>query len=259
MPRNRKQAESERQLELALTRGARPGDRGSMPLPRVRRSARARRLQIKVSPWKGIEVVVPMRCSQREADAFIADHEGWMEQAWQKLLLEYPEAGGWELPRSIHLPILERSWDVQLDPEASRFSARRDTLLLAGETSSAEHALRLQQWLRQQAGKALPQRMQRWIELTGLQPSGITIRGQSTRWGSCSSKGKLSLNFRLLFLAPELVDCLLLHELCHLKYMSHGKRFWGLMERYMPDVRRRDRELGAAWRDIPAWAQVTAS
>lgn len=227
-----------------------------MPDPVVRRSPRAKRLQVKVSPWKGIEVIVPMRCSQREADAFIDSHQDWMTKAWAKLLKEYPEAAGWELPQSIRLPILEREWQVQLDPEAARFRGGRETLTLAGDASSAEHALRLQQWLRSQAGKALPQRLMPWIERTGLEPAKISIRGQATRWGSCSSQGTMSLNFRLMFLDAALVDCLLLHELCHLKYMNHGRNFWRLMEHHMPDVRARDRALGAAWRDVPAWAQV---
>lgn len=227
-----------------------------IPVPSIRRSPRARRLQIKVSPWKGIEVILPMRCSQREADAFIAGHQDWMHKAWTKLLKEYPEAAGWELPQRIHLPILEREWQVRIDPEATRFRTGRDTLTLAGSRSSAEHALRLQQWLRLQAAKALPHRLKPWMERTGLEPAKISIRGQATRWGSCSSQGTLSLNFRLMFLEPALVDCLLLHELCHLKYMNHGQRFWGLMQKHMPDARERDRALGVAWREVPAWALV---
>ena len=240
---------------MALVRRDLATERG-MPDPRVRRSPRAKRLQVKVSPWKGIEVVVPMRCSQRDADAFIESHRDWMHRAWSKLVKEYPEAAGWELPQHIHLPVIDRWWEVRLDPLGKRFRAGRDNLVLAGDVSSAEHALRLQQWVRLQAGRILPQRLAPWIERTGLEPSGISIRSQATRWGSCSSKGTLSLNFRLMFLDAALVDCLLLHELCHLRYMNHGKRFWGLMEKHMPDVRERDRALGAAWRDVPAWAQV---
>ena len=197
-----------------------------------------------------------MRCSQREADAFIDSHRDWMRKAWSKLVKEYPEAAGWELPQHIHLPVLDRWWEIRLDPLGKRFRAGREVITLAGNASSAEHALRLQQWVRLQASRILPQRLAPWIERTGLSPAKVSIRGQATRWGSCSTQGTLSLNFRLMFLDAELVDCLLLHELCHLKHMNHGKRFWGLMERHMPDVRERDRALGAAWRDVPAWAQV---
>jgi hypothetical protein len=244
-----------RQLELTLARRE-PAVETVTPEPILRRSPRAKRLQIKVSPWKGIEVILPQRCSQRTADRFVDEHREWMAKAWRKLLQDYPEAGQWELPQSIELPLLERQWQVQLDPLASRFRAGRNHIVLAGNPSPTEHAVRLQQWVRLQAGKALPKRLQPWIEQTGLQPSKISIRGQATRWGSCSSQGTLSLNFRLMFLAPELVDCLLLHELCHLVHMNHGKRFHALMQKHMPDARERDRALGEAWRDVPAWAQV---
>lgn len=243
------------QLELPLAKSA--VQHGiNQPAINVRVSARARHLQIKVSPWKGVDVIVPRRRSQKEVAQFLASHREWIDRAWAKLLQEYPKAGQLRLPERVVLDASGECWRVSA--EGTRYSLRKReqrVCIPAGLTVN-EQALALQKLVRDRAAEWLPQRMQRWIERTGLEPAKLAIRGQQSRWGSCSSKGTISLNFRLMFLEPHVVDCLLLHELCHLKHPNHGKRFWALNAKFMPDVRERDRELGDSWKRVPAWALV---
>ncbi len=225
------------------------------PPVRLRSSARAKHLQIKVSPLHGVEVIVPRRRSPRDVERFLVSHRGWISDAWQRLLKEYPDAGAVRLPERIVIPLLDGSWKVRY-AERGRLQERADEIVVphAGDVNAT--ALKLQEWLKKKARESLPARLARWSERTGLAPDNIVIRGQATRWGSCSTRGTVSLNFRLLFLEKPQIDCLLLHELCHLKVMNHGKRFWALMEKHMPGARERDRVLGEGWKEVPPWALI---
>lgn len=92
----------------------------------------------------------------------------------------------------------------------------------------------------------LTQRMRFWIQHTGMRPRSLAIRGQNTRWGSCTSRGAISLNWKLLATPPEIIDYVIVHELAHLQHMNHSPRFWHAVERWLPnyrDLRRRLKEM----------------
>lgn len=83
--------------------------------------------------------------------------------------------------------------------------------------------------------KVIPERAAHYASYVGMPYGRITIRNQRTRWGSCSSKGNLSFNCLLMLAPPEVVDYVVVHELCHLKEMNHSKAFWSLVERILPN------------------------
>ena len=93
----------------------------------------------------------------------------------------------------------------------------------------------LEGWYRREAAGHLPQRLGELAGKLGVTPGRISIRSQKTRWGSCSDRGTISLNWRLMLVSSELVDYILVHELCHLRHMDHSAKFWELVGGLIPD------------------------
>ena len=84
----------------------------------------------------------------------------------------------------------------------------------------------------------------------------MQVRGQRSVWGSYSSTGTLSLNYKILFLPPELADYVMLHELAHTGVLDHSPAFWSLLETYYPGARQADQRLSNAVRDVPPWLEL---
>lgn len=91
--------------------------------------------------------------------------------------------------------------------------------------------------LKARAKQYIPQRVEYWAEIIGVKYNSVSIRAQKTRWGSCSSKGNLNFNCLLMLTDTEAVDYVIIHELCHIKELNHSKRFWSLVETYMPNYK----------------------
>ena len=106
-------------------------------------------------------------------------------------------------------------------------------------------------WYRRQAWLYLPLRLRQLAQQVGLGPSRITVRSQKTRWGSCSTRGTISLNWRLMMIPSTLVDYVLTHELCHLQHLDHSARFWALLGKLIPDYRERRSALRKASSSLP--------
>jgi predicted metal-dependent hydrolase len=89
-------------------------------------------------------------------------------------------------------------------------------------------------WLKKQAHHTFPIKMGKWSEITGLFPYKVRIKDQRTRWGSCSSKNNINLNWRLIMAPEDVLDYVIVHELCHLAVPNHSKSFWALVAKYLP-------------------------
>ena len=97
--------------------------------------------------------------------------------------------------------------------------------------------------LYERAKKIIPERVNYYAPKIGVTYGRITVRCQKTRWGSCSSKGNLNFNCLLALLPPEIIDSVVVHELCHRKQMNHSPRFYAEIERVFPEYKRCDRWL----------------
>lgn len=233
---------------------------GEVPDFLVRESGRAKRLSIKVFPRGRVEVVVPRRARPRDVQAFVEEHRDWIEKTRAAYAAEHPPEPV-RLPTRIVLPAIESQYGVIYEPRDSvtgvRFRETGSIVRLSGRTGDLpDCTAALRRWLAGVARRHFEPRLAELSVATGNRFSRMHVRGQKTCWGSHSSSGTISINYCLLFLAPELVRYLMIHELCHAKHMNHSRRFWNHVARFEPDYRRLDRELSEAWKAIPAWVGI---
>lgn len=113
----------------------------------------------------------------------------------------------------------------------------KDTLIAAVPAKETDIGPLLTAWYRKEAKNIISIRARKYAQNMGQTFGEIHIRDQKSRWGSCSSAGNLNFNWRLVMTPEWIMDYVIVHELCHLTHMDHSARFWGLVERYMPDYR----------------------
>lgn len=100
--------------------------------------------------------------------------------------------------------------------------------------NSEELFYMLKKYYKSEAEVYLKNRLEYWSDVTGLRPCKLVFRSNQTRWGSCSSRGHISLNWKLVCQSRALIDYVIIHELCHLQHLNHSSDFWNLVETYFP-------------------------
>jgi predicted metal-dependent hydrolase len=202
---------------------------------RVRRSPRARRVRVSVDGSGEVEVVLPKRAPERAAAQAVRELGPWIERRRRTLARAAAEIAR---PEGT-VPFLGQDLRLVPQPGRERVHRRGDELLVPKRDAAAA----IERWYRRQARAEIAPRLDAAVARAGTRYSGLTIRGQKTRWASCSSTGHMSFNWRLL-LAPEAVlDYVVEHEVCHLERMDHSPRFWALLESRVPDWRAHARWL----------------
>lgn len=203
---------------------------GDLPYT-VRRSQRARRVNVNVDPVSGeVEVVLPARASERAAASAVSELRSWIDKQVDKARLVRERVDS----RGTTLPYLEET--LVLVPEAGRTRVHRkdDRLLVPAIDASPA----IERYYRRMAKIEIEPRLDAAVKALGTTYKSVRIAGQRTRWGSCTSAGVMSFNWRLL-LAPEYVlDYVVWHEACHLLVLDHSPRYWALLESHVPDYRK---------------------
>jgi len=196
----------------------------------VRRSERARRIRVVVDAHRGVEVVLPRRAAHREAAAAVRELRPWIDRRLREASRQRAQVAA----RGDAVPYLGGELTLVGERGRKRVVQRDHTLLVPDdETQSAA----LERWYRLRAREELAVRVPAAAAALGVDYTTVTVRGQRTRWGSCSRSGALSFNWRLM-LAPEAVlDYVVWHEVCHLAVHDHSARFWALVARHCPDYR----------------------
>ncbi len=216
----------------------------SIYLVRVRRHRQARRYTLRIhAATREVVLTMPPRGSVKEAKAFAQKHGGWIAARLNRLPAATPFVDGTMVPlrgadhRIVHRPGSRGTVWHEAEPDGAQF------LCVAGKAPHVNR--RVSDFLRREALRDLEAASQRAAQQLGVAIKRVTVRDQSSRWGSCSSTGVLSYSWRLILAPPFVLDYLAVHEVAHLVEMNHSPRFWRLVHGLCPDAAR-----AKAWLDV---------
>jgi len=192
-----------------------------------RRSARARRVSLRIDPREGsVIVTLPPKAAQATGRALLMDHAGWVAERLARLPTPIVLADGAEVPLDGQLLVVEHR------PDGRGTRLVGGTLVVAGEAAFLPR--RVLDFLRTEARRRLAAAAVAKAEGAGLQVRRVVVKDTRTRWGSCTADGTLMFSWRLVMAPPEVQDYVVAHEVAHLRHMDHGTRFWALVQTLTP-------------------------
>jgi predicted metal-dependent hydrolase len=218
-------------------------DRAIYPV-RMRRHRQARRYTLRIDAVsREVVLTIPPRGSVKEAREFAQKHGGWIAARLERLPEAAPFDHGTEVPlRGVMHRISHRRGErgtvwTECDARGKRL------LCVAGETPHVDR--RIGDFLKREARRDLDTASRRYAAQLGVPIKRISVRDQSSRWGSCSNTGVLSFSWRLILAPSFVLNYLAAHEVAHLRELNHSPRFWRLLAKLDPNA-----ERAKLWLDV---------
>jgi hypothetical protein len=200
---------------------------------RIRLSPRRRTLSLQLYQDGSLRVAAPRYARLADIRGFIAARLDWIERKRRQMQALAPHS-----PRTFAdgmvLPLLGQEIILRQQPETPVTARRQDNELLVPLAPPARTRALVEAWYRREAHAHVTRRVAHFAPLVGRAPARISIRGQRTRWGSCSARGTVSINWRLMQGHAQLMDYVVVHELCHLLQANHSPAFWQEVGRVLP-------------------------
>jgi predicted metal-dependent hydrolase len=215
---------------------------------RVKYSPRRRTIQIAVEAPGIVTVTAPSRRSNRELVELVSQKERWIARKLAMMKTAQDQLTSRDLASGSS--ILYQGREVALVIEVNE-RVKKPVILLRGNNcrivSNSDDPEKIKPhlaaWYREQAAEKVGGRIRWFAPQIGVAPKQVQIRDQKKRWGSCTSAGRLYINWRCI-LAPEpVLDYIVVHELCHLLVMNHSPRFWANVKTVLPDFETRRKWL----------------
>jgi predicted metal-dependent hydrolase len=230
----------------------------------IKRSARATRVRIVVKPGK-VEVVAPMAgVSEKRIAQFVQEKRQWIEQTLARIAqITEPHSSPIPDVYTDETEILYRGQGYKLliqDTKLKRLKIEftdhfivhlPDSLLVEQQGEAIKKALL--QWLKKQTLEQVQVAVSQHAEKNKLFPRTITIKSQKSRWGSCGFHGDININWLLILAPPEVLEYVVVHELCHIQVRNHSQQFWDLVTEHLPDYKQRRRWLKTQGRSLMAF------
>jgi len=222
----------------------------------VRRSRRAKRVRLEVMPQTGLTVIVPRSYNIGQLSGLIKSKERWISRN----LARFSHIRSLAAKNQLRYgdTVLYLGQDLELvraenhDVTGNVMLEGNKLAVSSGLFKNGILELALEQWYRTEAAKLINEKADKLSSQMGISYERIAIRGQKTRWGSCSRKKNLSFNWKLIMAPEPVIEYVVIHELTHLKEMNHSKRFWELLAKYCPGWREHKKWLKQHEADLTA-------
>ncbi len=222
----------------------------------LKRSSQARYIRMEIRPDQGLVVVIPRGVSAHQVNDFIRNREKWVTTHLRRHLNHLEPNGNKPISNGDVVDYLGSGLKIKTlnDPDKPAIvRIREDCLEVNLNHTGTELAAALEDWYRFQAGVLIKTKLD-WMSLRmDLKYTTVALRGQRTRWGSCSQNGTLSFNWKLLKMPEPVIEYVVIHELAHLKEMNHSRKFWSLVAKFCPEYKihrkwlREHNEMLADW------------
>jgi predicted metal-dependent hydrolase len=204
----------------------------------LKRSAQARYVRFEIKQSSGLVVVIPKSYNQRRLSELLRKKSSWITRQMARYQDDGPDVPSKKLEIGDTVLFLGRELTLAADGPGDRYRQIRreqDTLIIPRVFQDARMMEALREWFRSEATAIIQRKADEFSNRSGLHFKKLSIREQRTRWGSCSRKGTLSFNWKLIMAPESVLDYVVIHEVAHLKEMNHSGKFWKLVASYCPD------------------------
>jgi hypothetical protein len=208
-----------------------------------------RSISLIVSPDKGVTVRAPYKTSLRSIEKFVREKEDWIRKHLEKHSELIRINHGKEFTEGEAHLYLGKEYYLKILESPEPYVKQYDSFIEVGlnETCNTKKIRSiLGIWYRRQSRECFARRFEDIINNNlnyGFLPSGFVVKPLRSRWGSCTSRGRITISSELIKLDPVFADYVIIHELCHLKHHNHGKEFYRLLEELVPDYKDIRKEL----------------
>jgi predicted metal-dependent hydrolase len=221
------------------------------PEYKIKKHRRASRVKLRVSRTNGLEITVPYRFNLNQIGPLLEDSKAWITKQFLHLQSQHKSA----LPNKISLNALTETWTIhylQTHAKLQIIHRPQQEIVLVGNVAD-ENACKkmLIHWLKEIAKDHLSAKLKMLSEKTTLTYTQVSVRNQQTLWGSCTANKAINLNYKLIFLPHHLVTHIMIHELCHTRYLNHSDAFWNLVAKHDENWQAHRREMRQAEQFIP--------
>lgn len=192
---------------------------------------------IVISDQLEVLIKVPKYVTKKQIEAIVLKNEAWIIKTLEKKRQLIEEKDWYHTKKIMYRG---KYWPIEIVTKVGAIQKVDFTekgFIIVSDGSESTNRQLVEQFYRKQAKEQLTKLATEYAKLVGVQFKKITIRNQKTRWGSCSSKGNLSFNLKILCASQEMIEYVVLHEIMHLKHFNHSKEFWKEIEGFMPDYK----------------------